>query len=510
MNQERMLFVGDFDADGATSTALGVSALKAFGAKEVEYLVPNRFEYGYGLTPEIVEVAKKWQPDLIITVDNGIASIEGVRVANEAGINVLITDHHLSADTLPDASAIINPNQPGCEFQSKAIAGVGVIFYLMLALRRYCTEQAYFERQNIPEPNMGDFLDLVTLGTIADVVPLDKNNRILAYQGLKRIQNGKVRPGIKALLKVAKKELAFLKASDLGFNVAPRLNAAGRLDDMSLGIECLLTDSMDKATQYAKELDELNIKRREIEEEMKNEAFTVLKKISLKEEDMPRGLALYDPSWHQGVIGILAGRLKERHHRPTVVFARVSEGELKGSARSIPGINIRDLFDTIAKKHKGLITTFGGHAMAAGLSIPEKNVSAFKKAFEEEAGRLLEAEDCIETLYTDGPLTSHDMTIETAKTIEAAGPWGQQFPEPLFDNQFDVIEQRLLANKHLKMTLSFEEDGTLIDAIAFNINNEEWPNHQCRQIQAVYRLDVNRYRGRERLQLMIEYFQPVS
>lgn len=507
VNQERILFVGDFDADGATSTALGVSALKAFGAKEVEYLVPNRFEYGYGLTPEIVEVSKKWQPDLIITVDNGIASIEGVSVANEAGIDVVITDHHLSADTLPDASAIINPNQPGCAFQSKGIAGVGVIFYVMLALRRHCSEQSYFESNNIPEPNMGSFLDLVTLGTIADVVPLDKNNRILAFQGLMRMRHGKVRPGIKALLKVAKKELAFLKASDLGFNVAPRLNAAGRLDDMSLGIECLLTDAPDKAMQYAKELDELNIKRREIEEEMKTEAFTALKRISLKEQDMPRGLALYDPSWHQGVIGILAGRLKERHHRPTVVFARVSEGELKGSARSIPGINIRDLFDTMAKKNDGLINTFGGHAMAAGLSIPEKHFSAFKKAFEEEAAHLLEAEDCIQTLYTDGPLTEAEMTIETAKIIEEAGPWGQSFPEPLFDNNFEVIEQRLLANKHLKLTLSLEEGGGFIDAIAFNINNEEWPNHQCRQIQAVYRLDVNRYRGRERLQLMIEYFQ---
>lgn len=509
INDERILFVGDFDADGATSTALGVSVLKAFGGKHVEYLVPNRFEYGYGLTPEIVEVAKKWTPDLIITVDNGIASIEGVDAARGANIDVVITDHHLSADKRPNATAIINPNQPGCDFQSKAIAGVGVIFYLMVALRRLCVEKDYFKEKNLPIPNLGHFLDLVALGTIADVVPLDKNNRILAYQGLKRIREGRARCGIKSLLKVAKREASFLKASDLGFSVGPRLNAAGRLDDMSLGIECLLSEDEKKALTYAKELDELNIKRREIEEEMKHEAFSVLNKITLDDKDMPLGLCLFDESFHQGVIGILAGRLKERHHRPVVVFSEVSEGELKGSARSIAGLNIRDLFDNIAKKEEGLINTFGGHAMAAGLSISRSNFKKFKLAFEREADNLLNKEDCIETLYTDGPLKSAELTLENAKLLETAGPFGQGFPEPLFHNEFELVEQRLLANRHLKMTVSLE-GGSLIDAIAFNINNEDWPNYRCKTISAVYKLDVNRYRGRERLQLMFEYFTPVT
>lgn len=507
-DNERILFVGDFDADGATSTALGVSALKAFGAKHVEYLVPNRFEYGYGLTPEIVEVSRKWTPSLIITVDNGIASIEGVKAANQHGIDVVVTDHHLSADTLPDAAAIINPNQPGCPFQSKSIAGVGVIFYLLLALRRHCINENYFAEKGIDIPNMGDFLDLVALGTIADVVPLDKNNRILASQGLKRIRAGRAREGIKALLAISKREVAFLQSSDLGFSVAPRLNAAGRLDDMSLGIECLLSTDTAKSRLLAKELDELNVQRREIEQEMKSEAFDVLKRISLKDESLPLGVCLFDATWHQGVIGILAGRLKERHHRPVVIFAKVADGELKGSARSIPGLNIRDLFDVISKKDDSLISTFGGHAMAAGLSIKEKNFSKFKKAFEKEASHLLNADDCIETLYTDGPLSHEDLSIETAKLVENLGPWGQSFPEPSFDNEFELVEQRLLANRHLKMTVSLEEGGPLIDAIAFNINNEVWPNYRCKKIRAVYRLGVNRYRGRERLQLMFEHFTP--
>lgn len=507
-NQQRILFVGDFDADGATSTALGVSVLKSFGAQKVEYLVPNRFEFGYGLTPEIVDVAHKWTPDLIITVDNGIASIEGVKRANELGIDVVITDHHLSADELPEAHAIINPNQPGCSFESKCIAGVGVIFYLMLALRRYCAERNYFEDNNLNTPNMGRFLDLVALGTVADVVPLDKNNRILAYQGLQRIRQSQARCGINALLSVSKREPTHLQASDLGFSVAPRLNAAGRLDDMSLGIECLLTDSTEKARNYAKELDDLNLQRREIEQDMKSEAFQLLNKISLTDKAMPLGLCLYDASWHQGVIGILAGRLKERHHRPVVVFAKVGDGELKGSARSISQIHIRDLFDRISKKHPHIIKTFGGHAMAAGLSIKEKNIDAFKQAFEQEASVLLQEEDCLETLYSDGALLKNELNLETAKCIENAGPWGQTFPEPLFDNEFTLHEQRLLANRHLKMTLSLDKSDEVIDAIAFNINNEHWPNYRCKRLFCVYRLGVNRYRGRERLQLMIEYFEP--
>ena len=512
--QQRMLIVGDFDADGATSSALAVSALRALGAKQVEFLVPNRFEFGYGLTPAIVEVAKKWRPHLIITVDNGIASIEGVDVANKAGIDVLITDHHLPAETVPHACAIVNPNQVGCQFPSKSIAGVGVIFYVMLALRRHLVKVDWFKSQALIEPNMSQFLDLVALGTIADVVPLDQNNRILVNQGLERIRQGLCRPGIRALIEIASRRCEQLRESDLGFVVAPRLNAAGRLDDMSLGIECLLCDNLEKAHTLAAQLDELNIERRKIETEMKEQAMSALNTLSLSvgasPEKLPLALCLFDQSWHQGVIGILAGRLKERYHRPVIAFAVASETELKGSARSIPGLNIRDVLASIDKDNPGLITKFGGHAMAAGLSLPPQALPTFKQALLAEVSIHIDLSQCDGELLSDGPLQSTELCLTTAAVLQNGGPWGQQFQEPVFDNVFELLEQRIVGQNHLKLTLVHEQGGEPIDAIAFNIDAKEWPNHRARYVHAAYRLDINVYQGRTRLQLVILSMQTIN
>ena len=502
--QQRILIIGDFDADGATSTALAISALKTMGALHVDFLVPNRFEFGYGLTPGIIGVAQDWKPDLIITVDNGIASIEGVDAANAAGIDVLITDHHLPADTLPKACAIVNPNQVGDAFPSKAIAGVGVIFYVMLALRRHLIDCNWFKSANVPEPNMAQFLDLVALGTIADVVPLDQNNRILVYQGLHRIRKGLGRPGIQGLIKIAGKQCEKLRDSDLGFSIAPRLNAAGRLDDMSLGIECLLSDTHEKACMLASQLDELNIERRKIETEMKEQAMLVLNKLSLNSDQaLPLALCLFDKTWHQGVIGILAGRLKERYHRPVIAFAQASETELKGSARSIPGLNIRDVLASVDREHPGLMTKFGGHAMAAGLAMHPKAFPAFKEALIREVSKHLDISQCKGELLSDGSLQSMELTLDLANTLQQAGPWGQLFPEPLFDNTFEIMDQRIVGQNHLKLTLAHQQGGQPIDAIAFNIDLKEWPNHRARFLHAAYRLDINEYNGRTKLQLMV-------
>lgn len=501
--QERILVVGDFDADGATSSALAVSALRVMGALHVEFLVPNRFEFGYGLTPGIIEVAKKWHPNLIITVDNGIASIEGVDAANEAGIDVLVTDHHLPADTLPKAFAIVNPNQRDDLFSSKSIAGVGVIFYVMLALRRHLSSTGWFISQGIAEPNMSQFLDLVTLGTVADVVALDQNNRILINQGLLRIRQGLCRPGILALIEIAGRKYAQLRESDLGFVIAPRLNAAGRLDDMSLGIECLLSDDIDKARSLAHELDSLNIERRRIETEMKDQALQALDKLSLNDTSLPISLCLFDPSWHQGVIGILAGRLKERYHRPVIAFAAVNDNEIKGSARSVPGLNIRDVLAAIDKDQPGLITRFGGHAMAAGLSLHPNAFLPFQAALLAEVQKHLNLSQCEGELLSDGSLDPNELNLGLAAVLQEAGPWGQQFPEPAFDNIFEILEQRLVGQHHLKLTLQHKEGGGPIDAIAFNIDLKIWPNHRARYLQAVYKLDINEYNGRTKLQLLI-------
>ena len=510
---QRMLIIGDFDADGATSTALAISALKAMGAAHVEYLVPNRFEFGYGLTPGIVGVAAKWRPDLIITVDNGIASIEGVDAANLAGIDVLITDHHLPSDTLPKACAIVNPNQPGDEFASKSIAGVGVIFYLMLALRRHLINLDWFKTQSLPEPNMAQFLDLVALGTVADVVALDQNNRILVNHGLSRIRQGLCRPGIKALIDIAGRDYARLRESDLGFAVAPRLNAAGRLDDMSLGIECLLCDDAKKADEFAQQLNELNIERRVIEAEMKEQALIAVEKLANKMEhakQLPLALCLMDDTWHQGVIGILAGRLKERYHRPVIAFSLVNDTELKGSARSVPGLNIRDVLASIDKDNPGLIGKFGGHAMAAGLSMELHNFKAFQQAFVDEVSLHLDVSQCEEQLLSDGALAVGEINLETAVLLQQAGPWGQQFPEPCFDNEFEVLDQRLVGQYHLKLTLIHPQGGSPVDAIAFNVDLNCWPNHRAKKVHVAYKLDVNVYQGRSRLQLMVEALNVLS
>lgn len=511
--QQRILIIGDFDADGATSTALAISALKTMGAKHVEFLVPNRFEFGYGLTPAIVEVAHKWQPKLIITVDNGIASIDGVETANKLGIDVLITDHHLPAEQVPNACAIVNPNQQGCAFPSKSIAGVGVIFYVMLALRRHLVNSNWFSEMNIPEPNMASFLDLVALGTVADVVGLDQNNRIMVNQGMARIRQGLCREGIKALIEISGRECSRLREADLGFAIAPRLNAAGRLDDMALGIECLITTDRQQAINFCKQLDELNQERKQIELEMKEQAMLALDKLSLspdKDNHLPIALCLFDKTWHQGVIGILAGRMKERYHRPVIAFAWVSEDELKGSARSVPDLNIRDVLAAVDKDHPGLITKFGGHAMAAGMSIKPGNLNAFKEALVIEVNKHIELSQCEGELLTDGPLAPQEFNLETAQIIQQAGPWGQQFAEPVFDNTFEILDQRLVGKNHLKMTLASTQGGAQVDAIVFNVDLKAWPNHRVKAIHAAYKLDINYYQGRSKLQLLIQAMNTVS
>ncbi|MCE3043880.1 single-stranded-DNA-specific exonuclease RecJ [Legionella sp. 16cNR16C] len=511
--KQRILVIGDFDADGATSTAVAISALRSMGAANVDYLVPNRFEFGYGLTPAIVEVARQRAPDLLITVDNGIASIEGVDAANQAGIDVLITDHHLPGDQLPKACAIVNPNQYGDGFASKSMAGVGVIFYVMLALRRHLVNSNWFAEQGIEAPNMAQFLDLVALGTVADVVTLDQNNRIMINQGIARIRQGHCRPGILAILEVAGKSAETIRESDMGFSVAPRLNAAGRLDDMSLGIECLLCEDMNRARLYARQLDELNQERRQIEAEMKEQALAVVNQMAKKMENsvhLPPALCLMDENWHQGVIGILAGRLKDRFHRPVIAFAVVSDSEMKGSARSVSGLNIRDVLAEIDTHYPGLINRFGGHAMAAGLSLHPGAFSDFQKVFVEEVAKHRHELDLEGVLLSDGSLTSSELSLETALMLQQAGPWGQQFPEPCFDDIFEIIEQRLVGKNHLKLSLIHESGGDTIDAIAFNVDLNQWPNHRLRKLHMAYKLDINVFQRRARLQLIAEMLVPLT
>lgn len=510
--QAKIIIVGDFDADGATSSALGVLALRAMGLASVDFLVPNRFEYGYGLTPEIVAVAAAQHPDLIITVDNGISSIEGVAAARELGITVIVTDHHLPGAELPDADAIVNPNQLGCEFPSKNLAGVGVIFYVMNALRAELRQMGWFEESGITEPNMASFLDLVALGTVADVVPLDHNNRILVAQGLQRIRAGAARPGIKALLTVAGKLSHNLVANDFGFALGPRLNAAGRLDDMSLGIQCLMCDSESLAHEMAMQMDDLNRDRKSIETGMQQEAMAMLQKVLVTDENaMPWGICLFDDSWHQGVIGILASRVKDKYHRPTIVFASAGEGQIKGSARSIQGFHIRDALEAIATRHPALLQKFGGHAMAAGMSLTRENFTEFAQAFDEEVRRQLTPEDLSAQVLSDGELQAQDFTLSLAQQIRESGPWGQHFPEPIFDGEFYLVQQKLLAEKHLKMTLSVDLQGQeLIDAIAFNVDPKLWPNTQVKKVRLAYKLDVNEFRGNKTLQLMVDYIEAIK
>jgi single-stranded-DNA-specific exonuclease len=482
-----------------------VSVLRAMGAANVGYLVPNRFEYGYGLTPEIVEVARARGPRLIVTVDNGISSLAGVAAARAHGIRVLVTDHHLPGEALPAADAIVNPNQPDDTSPSKALAGVGVAFYVLMALRAQLDAAGWFERRGLARPNLADYLDLVALGTVADLVPLDRNNRILVQQGLLRIRAGRCRPGIQALLEVAGRDRARVVASDFGFAVGPRLNAAGRLDDMSHGIECLLSEDRGQAARLAQRLDALNRERREIETDMKQQAIEVIEHLHLDVSSLPPGFCLYDADWHQGVIGILAARIKERFHRPVIAFARGAAGEVKGSARSIPGLHIRDTLDAIAARHPQLLQKFGGHAMAAGLTLAEPDLPAFERAFHAELRRRVDAETLQGVLETDGELGDADFDLGFSELLRDAGPWGQGFPEPLFEGVFTVLSQRIVGAAHFKLTVQPQGSGRVLDAIAFHQAGQPPPVGQ--RLRLVYRLDSNAYRGLLSVQLLVEHIE---
>ena len=494
--EAKLLIIGDYDCDGATATAVGMRALKSLGA-DVDFLLPDRFKLGYGLSPEIVDVAAEQSPDLIITVDNGIASLEGVARAQQHGIATLITDHHLPGDTLPDAECIVNPNQPGCDFPSKCIAGVGVMFYVMLALRAELRERGWFSANGgeRPEPNFANLLDLVALGTVADVVKLDRNNRILVSQGLKRMRAGQMQAGIAALFKAAGRDPKRATAFDLGFLLGPRLNAAGRLADMRLGVECLFTDDPARALTIAQQLDNFNRERREIEADMQEQALHLLEAMAI--DDSAAGVALFDESWHEGVVGILASRIKDKLHRPVFAFAPGEGGIIKGSGRSIPGLHLRDALDLVAKRAPGLLVRFGGHAMAAGATLREGNFAQFSAVFAQVASELLDPAALTRTLETDGNLEGGYLSLEAARLLENE-IWGQGFPAPLFCDDFDVEQQRVLKEKHLKLRL--RKGNSRIDAIQFNFATQ--PGHRTR---AAYRLAINEYMGVESPQLMIEH-----
>ena len=506
INNKSLIIVGDFDADGATSIAVCTLALRMMGFQRVDFLVPNRFDFGYGLSVPIVDVAQSKGCDVIMTVDNGISCIDGVNHAKSLGLDVIVTDHHLAGDTLPPADAIVNPNQPGCEFPSKSLAGVGVAFYLMLALKAQLQQRHWFSEHKIDPPNLASLLDIVAVGTVADVVALDKNNRIFVHQGVQRIRAGQCRPGIKALVEVANRDCAHLTSTDLGFVIGPRLNAAGRLDDMSQGIACLLEDDIMQARMIASELDALNRERREIEAGMKAQAEQVLQKMALDEGDMPSALVVYQPDFHQGVIGIVAGRLKEKYLKPVIAFAHQDDLVIKGSARSIPGIHIRDVLDEVNTRFPGVIEKFGGHAMAAGLSLALANLAEFERAFIEIVTRHMSHLAGNQVLLSDGNLNGQELSLPFARLLRQAGPFGQGFESPLFDGDFDVVQQRLVGEKHLKLVLREPSVGE-IDAIAFNVDLSVWPNAMVKQVRIAYRLDINVYRGQESVQLIIEQLE---
>jgi single-stranded-DNA-specific exonuclease len=516
-NKSRILIVADFDADGATSCALAIRGLTLMGGKDIVYVVPNRFEYGYGLTPEIVDVALDYDPDLLITVDNGISSIEGVQRARDNGVKVLITDHHLPGNDLPDANAIVNPQLAGDKFPSKNLAGVGVMFYILLALRAALREQDWFEKNDLAIPNLAQLLDIVALGTVADVVPLDKNNRIMIAHGLKLIRQNKSIAGISAILNLAGRSLPTLSASDLGFSIAPRLNAAGRLTDMSLGIECLLTDNIQAAKQMAEQLDALNKERRQIQSDMQEQATIELEDYLDKSSgELAQGICLFNPDWHQGVIGILAAKVKETFNRPVIAFAKESDAEggdakerdsiIKGSARSINGLHIRDCLEDVTRLNPDLILTFGGHAMAAGLTIKESQFNNFSECFNEVLKDHISLEDMQDVCVTDGELSARDQSLQLADEIQMAGPWGQAFPEPVFEGRFKILDKRIVGGSHLKLRLQSNEK--VLDAIAFNITDEGWPT-SSKEIHSTYRLGINDFRGKRQLQLFIEYLNPL-
>jgi single-stranded-DNA-specific exonuclease len=499
--------VADFDADGATSCVVAMEGLALLGAKNVDFIVPNRFEYGYGLTPEIVSLVIKKKADVLITVDNGISSLEGVAVAKKAGIQVLVTDHHLPGEQLPNADAIVNPNLMGDDFPSRALAGVGVMFYILMAIRHRLREQGKFLSDTVKEPNLAQLLDLVALGTVADVVPLDQVNRILVHQGLLRIRSGKGHVGIQALVEIAGRNLSALSSSDLGFAIGPRLNAAGRLDDMRLGIQCLLCTDGDLAKPLARQLDELNSERREIEGQMKLEAMTLLKEMAaLNQQYLKSGVCIYNKDWHQGVIGILASRIKDQLNRPVIAFANADKGEIKGSARSIPGVHIRDVLSDIAVAHPQVLKKFGGHAMAAGLSIQLHDYPVFSLAFDKRIAQCLKNIDLDEKVHSDGELDEANMTISFCENLKAAGPWGQEFPEPLFHGVFEVVQARIVGQQHLKLVLRKTGSELLVDAIAFFMERPEyWLG--LRQVKIAYKLDINEYNGQRSIQFIIDYIE---
>ncbi|HHF3005775.1 single-stranded-DNA-specific exonuclease RecJ [Vibrio diabolicus] len=510
--QKRIIVVGDFDADGATSSALSVLALRMLGSHNVDYLVPNRFEDGYGLSPEVVDQALELGAEMIMTVDNGVSSIEGVRYAKENGITVLVTDHHLPGQVLPDVDAMVNPNLESCHFPSKALAGVGVAFYLMMALCVHMRKHNWFAEQGMQEPKLMELIDLVALGTVADVVPLDENNRILVHQGLQRIRAGKARPGIQALIEVAKRDARRLVASDFGFALGPRINAAGRLDDMSFGVELLMCNNIHAARRMASELDGLNQTRKEIEEGMKQEAMAFCERLQFGEgSELPYGLALFQRDWHQGVIGILASRIKEKFHRPVIAFADGGEGTIKGSCRSIPGLHMRDALDFIDTQNPGLIIKFGGHAMAAGLTIKEQDFERFSRLFDEVVKKELDEAALKGVIMSDGELKPEEFSMHVAEQLRSGGPFGQAFPEPIFDGEFKVLHQKLVGEKHLKLMLEPLYKGhptnVMIDGIAFNIDLRRWPDASVKTVRLAYKLDVNEFRGNQSLQLMIDHIE---
>lgn len=509
IRDEKIIIIGDFDADGATSSALMMLAMRDMGFEHLNFLVPNRFDYGYGLTTEIVDLAQQYTPNLIVTVDNGISSNDGVNHAQELGVDVIITDHHLPGDCVPNAVAIINPNQPGCSFPSKSLAGVGVAFYLLSGLRAKLRDEGWFTNTSLTEPNLANWLDLVALGTVADVVPLDHINRIFVHQGLLRIRSGHSRPGIQALLQIAGKNPKRLTASDLGFAIGPRLNAAGRLDDIALGIQCLLTDDLKEALETAECLDQLNRDRKSIEQGMQLEAVVELDKLSIQSNEIPSALCLFKPDWHQGVVGLVASRLKEKYHRPVVAFARSDDRYLKGSCRSISGLHIRDALESLALRHPGLIVKFGGHAMAAGLTLEESCLENFTNAFREHVDSVVSADELNARIMTDGSLEAEQINMQTASMLREAGPWGQQFPEPSFQGIFKIKQQRIVGKNHLKLLLHLYSNPVyMFDAIYFNVDLDCWPAEKDQKVICVYRLEINEFRGQESLQLVIEHMAP--
>jgi len=507
INQKKILIIGDYDADGATSTALCVKALTHFGSKNVSYLIPNRVIDGYGLTENIVRQALKQNPDIIVTVDNGITSHEGVKLAIESGIEVLITDHHLAGSRIPEATVIVNPNQPGDNFPSKNLAGVGVIFYVIIATRAHLRSIDWFKSNNTKEPNLAQYLDLVALGTVADIVPLDSNNRTLVKLGLDIINSNKASIGVNALCEIVKLNPKVIRSSNLSFALAPRVNAAGRIDDMTIGIECLLSNDYDKAIYYANKLNNINNERKDIEETMKEQAMLALQNLDLDEKNIPYGICLYDPTWHEGVVGILASRVKEKYNRPTVIFTKSNNGALKGSARSIQGINIKDILESVASTNNNLIEKFGGHAMAAGLTLKNSAFDEFNKLFCENIKLNSTPNMFNHEIHTDGELTADEFDLNFAKLLKKYGPWGQSFPEPTFDGNFEVLNSYIVKEKHIKLSLKVEDK--VIDAIMFNAP-EESMNVTDQTIHAVYKLEINNYFDLDKVQLIVDQISVVK